>query len=121
MLVSAPRCRRGMMAPLRAFLNRIRQWYWKSPAPEATRPITTQEVLREEAEAIHGVDLSGRQTPDLYRALNQLGQTALCLSGGGIRSAAFALGVIQALAAHPRTAKGDPIGRADSSLLAKFH
>ena len=26
------------------------------------------------------------------------GQTALCLSGGGIRSAAFALGVLQALA-----------------------
>jgi hypothetical protein len=110
-----------MMAPLTALLHKIRAWYWKSPAPAATRPITTQEVLREEAEAIHGVDLAGRQTPDLYRALNQLGQSALCLSGGGIRSAAFALGVIQALAAHPRTAKGDPIGRPERSLLAKFH
>ena len=28
--------------------------------------------------------------------------TALCLSGGGIRSASFALGVIEALAVHPR-------------------
>ena len=30
--------------------------------------------------------------------------TALCLSGGGIRSASFALGVIEALAVHPRPA-----------------
>lgn len=38
----------------------------------------------------------------LYQALNKLERTALCLSGGGIRSAAFSLGVIQALATHPR-------------------
>ena len=38
----------------------------------------------------------------LYGALNSLDRAALCLSGGGIRSAAFSLGVIQALAAHPR-------------------
>ena len=30
--------------------------------------------------------------------------TALCLSGGGIRSASFALGIIEALAVHPRPA-----------------
>ncbi len=35
------------------------------------------------------------------------GQTALCLSGGGIRSAAFALGVMQGLARH--------------GLLSQFH
>ncbi len=34
-----------------------------------------------------------------YRSLNKLNRTALCLSGGGIRSATFCLGVIQALAA----------------------
>jgi hypothetical protein len=38
----------------------------------------------------------------LYHGLNQLDRAALCLSGGGIRSAAFSLGVIQALATHPR-------------------
>src|SRR5262249_57459017 len=38
----------------------------------------------------------------LYQALNDLDRAALCLSGGGIRSAAFSLGVIQALATHPR-------------------
>ena len=49
--------------------------------------------------------------------------TALCLSGGGIRSAAFALGVIQALATHPRPADS-PHGHVASegeSLLARFH
>lgn len=34
-----------------------------------------------------------------YRAVFARGQAALCLSGGGIRSAAFALGVLQALSA----------------------
>jgi Patatin-like phospholipase len=38
----------------------------------------------------------------LYNKLNESTFTALCLSGGGIRSAAFSLGVIQALAAYPR-------------------
>src|SRR5262245_15720008 len=38
----------------------------------------------------------------LYQSLNRLDRAALCLSGGGIRSAAFSLGVIQALATHPR-------------------
>jgi len=41
----------------------------------------------------------------LYQALGRLERAALCLSGGGIRSAAFGLGVIQALATHPRPHK----------------
>jgi hypothetical protein len=45
----------------------------------------------------------------------------LCISGGGIRSAAFALGVIQALAIHPRPAPGVPVKNAESSLLSNFH
>jgi len=36
----------------------------------------------------------------LYRALNKLDRAALCCSGGGIRSATFCLGVIQALARY---------------------
>ena len=60
-------------------------------------------------------------TPDpsrrdiLYRALNRLDSVALCLSGGGIRSASFALGIIQALAAFPKDRK------AEDSLLAQTH
>src|SRR4051812_24361604 len=111
-----------LQKPLEDWLKRLRAWYWHSPpAAENTRPLTTEEVLREEAAAIHNLDFSSRSIPDLYRALNQTNQSALCLSGGGIRSAAFALGVIQALAIHPRSLTGDPVNRAERSLLAKFH
>jgi hypothetical protein len=82
--------------------------------------LTVREVMTEEAEAIHGLRLS--ETDDLYRTLNAFDRAALCLSGGGIRSAAFALGVIQALAIHPRSAAtGAPASAAERSLLAGFH
>lgn len=105
-------------------------------APEPQRgPLTTEQVLIEEAHAIAGgqalpsrrhearwthnaadpkLGVCGddgdahrcRDTAtaqhNLYQALNDLDRAALCLSGGGIRSAAFSLGVIQALATHPR-------------------
>jgi hypothetical protein len=83
--------------------------------------LTTEKVLQDEAAAICNVDLSGHSGTDLYRELNKLNRAALCLSGGGIRSAAFALGVIQALAAHPRRPNGDIVERAEDSLLTKFH
>lgn len=52
---------------------------------------TTREVLKDEAALIaEGRRLSGEAHP--------AGPTALCLSGGGIRSAAFCLGVLQNLA-----------------------
>jgi hypothetical protein len=87
--------------------------------------IRTDQVLRHEANEIHGADLEDDQAGSrLYVALNRLGSTALCLSGGGIRSAAFALGVIQAFAV-PRPARILGSGLAqpgpDQSLLSKFH
>src|SRR5580704_2381628 len=105
------------MTLLTGFLNRVRG-IWKASVSEkrAPPPLTTEDVLREEAKAIHGESLIGKRGPALYRALNQLNSAALCLSGGGIRSAAFGLGVIQALAAHPRTESD-----AGKSVLAKFH
>ena len=47
-------------------------------------------------------DATAKRQCELYQRLNRLNRAALCLSGGGIRSAAFSLGVIQALASHPR-------------------
>ena len=86
--------------------------------------LKTDEVLRAEAEAIHGRGPapSGAGTK-FYRSLNGLNSAALCLSGGGIRSAAFALGVIQAFATHPRPDPSAvaPVDSADKSFLAKFH
>ena len=44
--------------------------------------------------------LYDRRLEALYRNIHQRDQAALCLSGGGIRSATFALGVLQGLAHH---------------------
>ncbi|HEV2720921.1 MAG TPA: patatin-like phospholipase family protein, partial [Thermoanaerobaculia bacterium] len=76
--------------------------------------LSLQEVLEEEYEAIHGqpVPVRSEKLPALFTALHAKNQTALCLSGGGIRSATFALGVIQALAQR---------GSGAQSLLSKFH
>ena len=62
-------------------------------------------VLEGEYEALYGVkpfDGSGPSDPDerlhaLHLLIHQRRPTALCLSGGGIRSATFGLGVLQAL------------------------
>lgn len=75
--------------------------------------LEAEDVLCQESRAIHGVALDG--SVPLPRALCQLKSAALCLSGGGIRSAAFCLGVVQALATYPRG------GKANASLLAQFH
>src|SRR2546423_15376635 len=95
-------------------------------------PLDSDEVLRAEANAIH----AGKKLPDgstaaairetttgvaLYQELHAPHSTALCLSGGGIRSASFALGVIEALAVHPRPAPDYPAEKEDDSLLSKFH
>ena len=90
----------------------------------ATGPLTTEEILAAEARAIHGDaadGASGKVNSELYRELNGLNSAALCLSGGGIRSAAFALGVIQALATHPRPlgAPNKPVDSENNSLLAQ--
>jgi hypothetical protein len=76
-------------------------------------PLNSDDVLRAEANEIHRHDRSADSTEppaigatvkgkELYVALHKLNSNALCLSGGGIRSASFALGVIECLAVHPR-------------------
>jgi Patatin-like phospholipase len=60
---------------------------------------TTEDVLREEHEAIWGAALPRADFEAAYRKdVQEKKQAALCLSGGGIRSAAFSLGVLQVLA-----------------------
>jgi len=84
--------------------------------------ISTTDVLAEEAREINGVELSRENdVRALYRKLNELNRAAICLSGGGIRSASFALGILQALAVHPRPSGGGIIPEAAKSLLARFH
>lgn len=56
------------------------------------------------------------QLRTVYQALNADDRWALCLSGGGIRSAAFALGILQRIAALTVTSKRKD-EKADSALM----
>ena len=82
--------------------------------------LTTEQVLIEEAAAIHGVDLKGKTGAELDRSLYALNSAALCLSGGGIRSAAFALGVIQSLASYPRPSREEHVADGENCFLSRF-
>lgn len=86
----------------------------RKPRPPAIQDeaFTLKYVLAEELMLIHGVDAGDGQLDTLYKKIHALastgdGRSALCLSGGGIRSASFGLGVLQALARR--------------NLLFKFH
>src|SRR6476620_7100428 len=69
-------------------------------------PFSLATILEEEYAALHGRLPAGTPPAErdrlaaLYEHIHNLPQkrTALCLSGGGIRSATFALGVLQGLA-----------------------
>ena len=84
--------------------------------PESTAFLPLAQVLEEEFVALHGplpastrgLD-PGARIPAVYEAIHALNEkrSALCLSGGGIRSATFALGVLQ--------------GLARAGLLTQFH
>ncbi|MCY7304759.1 MAG: patatin-like phospholipase family protein [Rhodoferax sp.] len=66
-------------------------------------PIELQAILAAEYRALRpGSDFASRSTTELFSLVHQdpHGFSALCISGGGIRSATFALGAIQSLARH---------------------
>src|SRR3546814_688116 len=78
---------------------------------QADGVIMLPEVLLEEFQRIHGYLPEGSENlkacspekdanclTDTFRVLHRQERWALCLSGGGIRSATFALGVVQGLA-----------------------
>ncbi|HEY8289974.1 MAG TPA: patatin-like phospholipase family protein [Acetobacteraceae bacterium] len=79
------------------------------------RPVSTLAgALWQEFEAIHDTARPAAANQGYHESLRayfdtalQHEQAALCLSGGGIRSAAFSLGVLQALA--------------QNNLLTRFH
>jgi hypothetical protein len=83
------------------------------------------QILCEEAGEIHGQPFMA-EGKELYKKLHAVHSTALCLSGGGVRSASFNVGVIEALAANPRTPaasgeEGDAqVDAPGKSLLAQF-
>jgi hypothetical protein len=62
--------------------------------------------------------LAADDLPAIYPILNRDNRWALCLSGGGIRSAAFALGIIQCFAEHRVASKRD--GAETQPFLQEF-
>lgn len=72
-------------------------------AENDTGPFDVEKILVDEFKLLHGEDVGDGTLKTLYGKIHALvdigdGRSALCLSGGGIRSASFGLGVLQALA-----------------------
>jgi hypothetical protein len=106
------------------------------PSPTSTSPVKMQASDTDKNIADSGRDTAAENTaseeavdtctdingPDniitVYRCMNKDNLWALCLSGGGIRSAAFALGVIQRLAQQPIAPKERT--DASGSVLQQF-
>ncbi|HEU5171629.1 MAG TPA: patatin-like phospholipase family protein [Gemmatimonadales bacterium] len=87
------------------FRSQTMDWLQADPANEENRRIRNRLVLEDtftELDKLYDIRLRR-----VYRKIADEKLAALCLSGGGIRSATFALGVVQGLARH--------------GLLDKFH
>jgi hypothetical protein len=76
------------------------------PLPSAEEPDGANQRIEELAKNF--AELGAGDLPGTYRILNGDNRWALCLSGGGIRSAAFALGIVQCFAAHRVVSKRPP-------------
>src|SRR6476659_577782 len=62
-------------------------------------PMLIEQVLEDEYRYLHGPAAPAEPAaPDCRRRHEQAGHAALCLSGGGVRSASFGLGVLQGFA-----------------------
>jgi hypothetical protein len=92
------------------------------------RVLTLADVLYQEGRQIHGHDwkLTGAdadQPPplhEIYLELNRQKAAALCLSGGGIRSASFALGLLQSFAVDRNCSSPEQPTPPAERLLTKF-
>jgi hypothetical protein len=112
----------------------------REPSPALHGLVTEQHAEAKRADKDADARSGRDEDPDevqtrkkFYRELNKLNRAALCCSGGGIRSATFCLGVIQALAMHnlnktphpPRPISNltpdEVIDYANNSLLSRFH
>jgi Patatin-like phospholipase len=81
-----------------------------NPNDKKTRPISLPEVLLDELRQIKGNDFiqtNDGQLNGAFENLHKAQLSALCFSGGGIRSATFGLGIVQSLAKHGKLDKFD--------------
>jgi hypothetical protein len=73
-----------------------RRFIGKQPGPDRR----LNRLLLEDVFAKHVRCAEDIRLREVFRDMRESGRAALCLSGGGIRSATFALGVVQGLARH---------------------
>ena len=66
--------------------------------PDARGPINLAGVLCEELKQIRGTDVQDQKLENVFSAFHEQNLSALCFSGGGIRSATFGLGIALSLA-----------------------
>lgn len=64
------------------------------------KPLQLEDVLKDELIHTKSVYTSKDSLSEIFKELHNANLTALCFSGGGIRSATFGLGIVQALAKH---------------------
>ncbi len=91
----------------------LAQVFWDERAALSGRPLPSAAAPNSPAGHIAAIgkdfsQLDGSDLPDTYRQLNNDNRWALAVSGGGIRSAAFGLGIIQCFADHGVVSKLDP-------------
>ena len=96
-------------APVKSTIVELRLGRSRMPEDDsnAVTVATNVEVLIAEYRKIWPGKPEVEELEDYHRLVKEHGQAALCLSGGGIRSASFALGVVQALSR--------------AGLLTRFH
>lgn len=105
-------------APVLSYLEVLDDEYWALKNETASE--VSRRLRRAYVDAARGDDESVRQAAerafrhDLIARLHAAKRSAICFSGGGIRSATFGLGVLQGLAAHARPAEPRP------ALLGEF-
>jgi len=80
-------------------INRHHKNIAEPPQQFAGEKNASEEVAKSDVD--ESTENQPKSLAEIYRRLNEDNHWALCLSGGGIRSAAFALGILQRFAAQP--------------------
>src|SRR6478752_6699627 len=75
---------------------------------ENDKPLELPDILLQELKHLRPKSVEpGNNLDNIFKKLYAENLTALCFSGGGIRSATFGLGIVQALAKHKLLNKFD--------------
>lgn len=102
----------------------LAQILWEERAALAGQPPFSDRAAAEQSDRIAELggtpflQLNDNNLAAIYRHLNADDRWALCLSGGGIRSASFALGIVQCFAANSVVSKRSMAER--ESILQQF-